>query len=93
MVASVPSVLELFDAMESTPLALAVLAALRDCAFTDPNVLPLPTVMLAPALFRVFQSARPLTATAPVVLMLPVVTTVRLEAVDAPNVRFAEPVT
>ncbi len=68
------------------PAASALSAPLREAALTEAKLLPLAMVILPPASFRVLRSARPVTATAPLVLMSPLDTTVRVSTVTAARV-------
>ncbi len=85
VVANAFSSAELFNANEMLPLALVLSAALRETALTEPRVLLFAMVMFAPTLLSVLKSARPDTATVPLVEIAPVDCTDSEVALVAPK--------
>ncbi len=85
VVAKVFKSAELFNAKEMLPPTLALSAVLREAALTDPSVLLFAIVMFAPESLSVLKSARPDTATMPLVEMAPVDCTVSEVAFMAPK--------
>ncbi len=91
VVSSWPSRVEAPGASTILPLDTAVPAPLRERAVMLPTVLAWSNTMAAPASLRVAMSARPVTASLPLVLTAPLATSARLSTLEA--AKSAAPVT